>query len=98
MRVLWIITAAMDTIGLAFMAGMTGLGLGVLGLASLAGFDPTRTAAMWGGFLNHFAAAEPDRQMRVLLPGLAVWLTISLFVGIGMATSTRRRGGARANG
>ena len=98
MRVVGIIMGARDMIGLAFMAAMTGLGLGVLCLASLAGFDLTRAATMWGGFLNHFAAAEPDRQMRVLLPGLAVWLTISVFVGIGMATSTRRRGGARTNG
>jgi hypothetical protein len=98
MRVPRFITAAMDLFGLTFMAAMTGLGLCIVGLASLAGFDPTRAAAMWGGFLNHFAAAEPDRQMRVLVPGLAVWLTISLFVGIGMATSTRRGEGARANG
>lgn len=93
-----IILTAMDMIGVAFMSAMTGLGLSVLGLASVAGFDPTRAAAMWGGFLTHFAAAEPDRQMRVMLPGLAVWLTISAFVGFGMATSTRRRGGASANG
>lgn len=92
MRAPWIITAAMDVVGLTFMAAMTGLGLCIVGLASLAGFDPTRAAAMWGGFLNHFAEADPDRQLRVLLPGLAVWLTISVLVGIGMATSTRRGG------
>lgn len=85
-----ILLRLMNLAGWTSMGLISGLGLIVFFAFCLAGFDLTKAAQIWGGFLTHFAAADPDNQRRVLLPVAGAWLFFSTLVALGMGVETRR--------